>query len=339
MALSDADLVQLVERHGSVRAAARAAGIARSSIQERYRKLSARGAVKLPEPEIEYPNLPESELPVEKLIDHACQQFTAANKAREARRWMEIKIKKNEPIGVCFMGDPHIDNAGTNWPLLREHITILETTPGLYAIGGNDITDNWVGRLMRLYADTKMSKKQAWKIVKWLLKDSDVKWLVHILGNHDAWGDGPYIFKANAGVVPVEDWSARFQLVFPNDTRVRIHMSHDFPGTSQWNHLHGAQKQAQWGEQAHIYACAHKHCWAVHEEEHAHRGYTYHLIRARGYKFIDNFADVHGFGSQKRGASITAIIDPHGGGQEPGIRCFPDLEEAAEFLTWKRSRK
>ena len=76
---------------------------------------------------------------------------------------------------------------------------------------------------------------------------------------------------------------------------------------------------------------------AVNEGENAQRGFIYHLIRARGYKFIDGYADQLGYGSQKFGASITAIIDPMVSGVKR-IRCFPDLEEAAEFLTWKRAR-
>jgi hypothetical protein len=335
----NAEAVRLVEIHGGLRAAARASGIPETTIRNRYRVgLADRNAPTESESEIEYPDLPSSELEPHEIVDHACKEFARSLAARDARRWFEIKIKSNQPIGVVFMGDPHIDNSGTNWPLLREHIKLLETTPGLYAIGGNDVTDNWIGRLVRLYADSKMSKKQAWKLTKWLMKESKVKWLCHVLGNHDAWGDGPHLLKANAQpFVPVEDWQARFQIVFPNDTRVRVHMAHDFPGTSQWNHLHGAQKMALWGEQADIYACAHKHCWAIHEEENAHRGFTYWLLRARGYKFIDSYADVHGYGSQRHGASITAIIDPMAEGPSR-VRCFPDVAEAVEFLTWKRNK-
>ena len=46
-----------------------------------------------------------------------------------------MRVKGNKPIGVCFMGDPHIDNKGTNWPLLDQHIAILRDTEGMYAIG------------------------------------------------------------------------------------------------------------------------------------------------------------------------------------------------------------
>jgi len=236
------------------------------------------------------------------------------------------------------MGDPHVDNPGCNWPLLKRDIGLLEKTDGLYAVNIGDLTDNWVGRLTRLYADQEMSKKQAWKLAKYLLKDCKIKWLCHLLGNHDLWNDGPYVIKANAHPrVPVEEWQARFQIVFPNDTRVRIHAAHDFPGTSIWNPQHGPQKASMMMDEADIYACGHKHNWAVNEAENQQRQFVYWLIRARGYKFIDSFADQRGFGSQKYGASITAVIDPSSKGTKK-IRCFPDLEEAAEFLTWKRKK-
>lgn len=319
--------------------AAEALGLTRPAFIKRLSVGRKRGFVAGREtPDLVFPDLPSSELPAEQLIEQACKRFEGHLEAREARRWMEIKVKSNKPIGVTFMGDPHIDNNGCNWPLLRRDIRILEETPGLFAVNIGDLTDNWVGRLVRLYADQEMSKKQAWKLAKYLLKDCGIKWLCHILGNHDAWNDGPYLIKANAHpIVPVEDWQSRFQLVFPNGQRVRVHAAHDFPGSSIWNKMHGPQKASMLSEQADIFACGHKHEWAINESENAQRDFVYHLIRARGYKFIDSYSDQLGYGSQKFGASITAIIDPMASGTKR-IRCFPDLEEASEFLTWKRSR-
>jgi hypothetical protein len=330
--------IDAVALHGTVQGAAIALGLPRQTLQSRLRSASSRGFVPEQESEIEFPDLPSSELPAEDLIEQACKRFDGHLAAREARRWMEIKVKSNKPIGLAFVGDPHIDNNGCNWPLLRRDIKILEETEGLYAVNIGDLTDNWVGRLVRLYADQEMSKKQAWKLAKYLLKDCNINWLCHILGNHDAWNDGPYLIKANARpMVPVEDWQSRFQLVFPNGKRVRIHAAHDFPGNSIWNPQHGPQKASMLLEQADIYACGHKHTWAINEGENAQRDFVYWLIRARGYKFIDSYSDQLGYGSQKFGATITAIIDPMVDGPKR-IRCFPDLEEAAEFLTWKRSR-
>lgn len=323
---------KLVQEHGSGNKAAAALGIARSTLQRRL-KLQAPN-----QDDLEYPDLPSSELPPDELIDQACARFATHLAAREARRWFEIKVKSNKPIGVCMVGDPHLDSNGCNWPLLRSHIKILEDTPGMYAVGIGDLTDNWVGRLVRLYADQEMSKKAAWKLAKYFIKDSKVRWLCHLLGNHDLWNDGPYLIKANAQpMVPVESWQSRFQLTFPNGKNVRIHASHDFPGKSIWNAMHGPQKAALLQEQADIYACGHKHEWACNEGENAARGFVYWLVRSRGYKFIDDYADQLGYGPQRFGASVTAVIDPSSEGPRR-IRCFPELEEAAEFLTWKRSK-
>lgn len=321
-------------------AAARAIKMNRTTFQSRLEMARAANLVAEPQeqPEVTFPDLPSSELPADKLIEQACARFEEHKTARDARRWMEIKINTNKPIALSFVGDPHIDNNGCNWPLLRRDIGIFENTPGLYAVNIGDLTDNWVGRLVRLYADQEMSKKQAWKLAKYFLRDARIKWLCHILGNHDAWNDGPYLIKANAApMVPVEDWQSRFQLVFPNGSRVRIHAAHDFPGSSIWNDMHGPKKASMLLEQADIYACGHKHQWASNEGENAQRNFVYWLIRARGYKFIDGYADQLGYSPQNYGATITAVIDPAETGPRR-IRCFPDLEEAAEFLTWKRSR-
>lgn len=341
MSITQAEAENLVRVHGGIKPAARAVRMPYTTFRERLRGVKDRRAALMESPEtpdLIFPDLPSSELPAEQLIEQACRRFEGHQEARDARRWMEIKIKSNKPIGIAFVGDPHIDNNGCNWPLLRRDIGILERTEGLYAVNIGDLVDNWVGRLVRLYADQEMSKKQAWKLAKYLLKDCDIKWLCHILGNHDAWNDGPYLIKANARpMVPVEDWQSRFQIAFPNGQKVRVHATHDFPGNSIWNPQHGPQKASMLLEQADIYACGHKHTWAVNEGENAQRDFIYWLIRVRGYKFIDSYSDQLGHGSQKFGATVTAVIDPTSAGTKR-IRCFPDLEEAAEFLTWKRIR-
>lgn len=321
-----------IKRYGSVRKYAREKGVPRQTVRSQIKQAESRGIYA----DVEFPSLPESSLSAKSLIDQACEQFTVHKTAHDARRWMEIKIKTDEPIGICFMGDPHIDNYGCNWPLLRRDISILEDTEGLYAVNIGDLTDNWVGRLMRLYADSSMSKKDGWKLAKYLLKDAKIKWLCHILGNHDLWNDGALLIKANAHpLVPVEEWQSRFQVVFKNNVRVRVHVAHNFPGTSIWNEMHGPKKASMMEEQADIYACGHKHQWAIHEGENSQRDFLYWLIRARGYKTLDSYANVRGYGSQEYGSSVTAIIDPNNTGVVR-IRCFPDLAEAAEFLKWKR---
>jgi hypothetical protein len=59
--------------------------------------------------------------------------------------------------------------------------------------------------------------------------------------------------------------------------------------------------------------------------------------RARGYKFIDSYAKVKGFAQQQFGASICAVIDPRDPGPG-GVTCYPELEQARDWLTFLRRR-
>jgi hypothetical protein len=334
----------LEQTGGNQTRAAEILGIKRCGVQRRLAEAKQREMIKERPKSYEnadgmvMPELVSSELSAAELIDAAAKRFSQHDAARNSRRWMEIKAKSNRPMAVCFMGDPHIDSPGCNWPLLKRDIEILAKTPGMYAVNIGDTTDNWVGRLQRLYADHEMTKRQAWKLVKYFFREAGINWLCIILGNHDMWNDGDILIKANAQpLVPVEEWQSRFQIVFPNGSRVRVNAAHDFPGHSMWNPQHGPQKAALFQEEADLFVAGHKHIWALNETENNHRGNVYWLVRCRGYKFHDAHAETLGFGSQKYGASITAVIDPTTEGPKR-IRCFSDLEQASDFLTYLRGR-
>lgn len=332
---------RLVAEHGSIRGASIASGIHRRTLQHRL----ARARVAFPEAPPSFAELPPSDLPPREIIRRAAEDFRVHEARRAAERWFRISMPAAEPVAVAFVGDPHVDDNGCNWPLLEEHIDLLEKTPGFYAVGGNDLTNNWVGRLVRLYADQNMSRSRAWSVVKHLLVDSDVKWLWHHPGNHDEWNEGVAILRgivAQAGKKgipepPILCGDSRVEIAFPNGASVKVWHRHHFAGNSQWNRLHGNQKAALMGEQADIYAAAHTHGWAVHQEEHEHRGNVYWLIRSRGYKHFDKYADALGFGSQSHGSTVTAVLNPHEIGPRK-VHCYADMREAAEYLTWLRAR-
>jgi hypothetical protein len=45
-----------------------------------------------------------------------------------------------------------------------------------------------------------------------------------------------------------------------------------------------------------------------------------------------------GYEEQQYGHAIGVIIDPNETNPAKFVQCFADLEEAAEYLTWKRSK-
>src|SRR5437773_2424889 len=104
---------QAVAKHGGQHKAAVALGLSRATLQSRVREAERRGITPLSvlsevSSEITYPDLPSSELPPAQLIEQACKRFSAHLAAREARRWMEIKINSNKPIALAMVGDPHL---------------------------------------------------------------------------------------------------------------------------------------------------------------------------------------------------------------------------------------
>ena len=63
------------------------------------------------------------------------------------------------------------------------------------------------------------------------------------------------------------------------------------------------------------------------------------LLRARGFKYIDQYAEYLEYQSQKFAATVCAVIEPDADSPARFVKCFSDLAEGAEFLTWKRGRK
>jgi hypothetical protein len=322
--------------NGSQRAAAQALGWDRATFARRLKLAQAQGLDK----ELDIPALPSGEIAVEEKIEYLAKRHAKKLTAKKARTWFKIKVKTNEPIGVCFVGDPHVDSGGCNWTQLKADADIMANTPGFYAINLGDNTDNWVGRLSRLYAHNPTTRSDAIDLAEWLISKSGIKWMALIRGNHDMWtesrkDDPLHWFKRQA---PMVDWHLQTELVFPNKTTTRISAAHHFKGASYINPLHGAQRRERETNEADIYASGHTHEWAVSviENPYNHKIVTY--LKGRGYKDIDTYADVGGFGTQENGATVTTIIDPTAEGSAR-YQTFPDLGSAADYLTFLRQRK
>lgn len=157
----------------------------------------------------------------------------------------------------------------------------------------------------------------------------------HFTGN--SWeGHAPtsWLKEVAGKTISLNDHGAQFVLSCPSHD-FKVHAAHDFPGHSQFNPLHGGKRKAMSGEAADIYVCGHRHNWALHREEHPERGFTYSIIRARGYKYIDEHADALGLEGQAHGASILTVFDPRSGRHYN----FEHPEDGVLFLNALRKRK
>ena len=290
-------------------------------------------------PRFDPPPIPADDIPVEQLIDQLAERFERRAENAAAKRWMRFALHDAGPYVLAFVGDPHLDVNGCNWPLLKRDVELMRR-PHVYGIMLGDVTNNWSGKLQRLYAHQDVSRDRAWKLAEWFWQA--VPWLLLVKGNHDIWsqshGQGDPLDWMARGSAALEDWQARIEVVAGEHT-LRVWASHDFKGSSLYNPLHGPMRAQRFSAgEADILAAGHQHHWEMFSGEDADKTTRPHwLVRARGYKYIDPHADRHQYASQQHGATIAAVIDPSRDGPA-AVQCYADLAEAVEILEFKRQR-
>ncbi|MDE2469390.1 MAG: hypothetical protein KGL35_11755, partial [Bradyrhizobium sp.] len=187
----------------------------------------------------EFPDLPSDEPAYEELKARQIEDFKRLNANREAAKLIKVKVKIDGPFGIMAMGDPHVDAHGTDWPLLDRHTQIIKRTEGLFGANVGDITNNWVGRLARLYGEQNMGRKRALILAEGWLRE--VRWLWIDPGNHDLWSgaDDPVRWITRFAGVHYKWQGTRLELVPPNGASVIVNSRHDHPGYSMYHPTHG----------------------------------------------------------------------------------------------------
>jgi hypothetical protein len=284
--------------------------------------------------------LPDKLPPIAEILEHRRSSFEARHAHKRAKVWRRFAVPVTGPYALMFFGDPHLDDDGCNLPLWESHIDLAASTDALFAVNIGDTTNNWTGRLARLWADQNASAEVARALVKHYIGERGVPWFLWLHGNHDMW-DGPVgrdVFEgAKPHFVEMEDWQAKVTLVSPNGHELRLWAAHNFKGNSIWNNLHGLERAAQMQDWAHLYVAGHHHDTGLRFGENPHRRFCYWLMRVRGYKFDDSYADHHGFGEYQNGAAGVAVIDPTAD-KVNAVTCFLDPFEAVDFLAFKRRK-
>lgn len=281
------------------------------------------------------PDLPSMEPDIEEEMDKAVREFERRRAAEQARKWMKFEVDGTEPFALVYMGDPHLDDPNTDLGLVRRHVGIIQETDRMWAVGLGDYVNGWIGRLQRKYADQQFTERGAFALAKWLFS-RDIWWML-IKGNHCAWqgGSSPLDWMLDDAAVPMLEWEARFK-IGAGEAEWTTWAAHDFPGSSQWNILHGPLKRAMMtGGIADLFVCGDDHCYGVLHTQHEHTGRPYWIARARGYKMQDDYARQLGFGEMTMGHSIVAVHDPRDG----SLQCFDDVQRGADYLEFLRGMR
>lgn len=330
------EIQRLLAELGNLSKVSEYLGVARSTLQNRLDAANRRKPKKPVMPIA--PPLPDLDLPIESILSHRKAAFERKHAHHLAKKWRKYRVPTDGPYALMFFGDPHLDDDGCHLPLWDSHVDLAASTSNLFAINIGDTTNNWAGRLARLWANQDSSSETARKLVKHYLAERGIPWLLWLSGNHDMW-DGPVgraVFERHAPeYVTLEEWQAKITLVSPCGSEIRLWAAHNFKGNSIWNNLHGLERAAQMQDWAHLYVAGHHHDTGIRQGENPHRGFVYNLMRVRGYKYMDEYADLHGFGEHQYGAAGVAIVDP-AGDKLNKVTCFLDPFEAVDYLKFKR---
>ena len=283
-------------------------------------------------------DIPDDELTTEELIERSLKRWERKREAHNATKLIDVNLKEKKPFALCFVGDPHIDDDGCNWGRLKADMDLMANTPGMIGICVGDITNNWVGRLMKKYADQETTRKQAEKLIEWFLSEAGVYWAAVIGGNHDIWNtDGgdinKFIFRSQAGIY--RNHGVRLKLKIPGGKTINVNCRHDYAGHSQWNESHAMSKAARFGVDD-IYVAGHRHVSGYQIVKNHESQRISHAVRVAGYKEIDDYAESKSLREHNIFQSMAFIVDP---GQEDPLRFIKpvfSLDEAAEELTYKR---
>lgn len=281
-----------------------------------------------------------SEIDVEELINRRISQFRTKKEIYEREKRIPVRVNIDGPIGLGFMGDPHVDDDGTDLEELFRHVEIFDgRNEGLFASNLGDVSNRWVRGLAHLYGEQSTSAAESEAIVEEFLNRTN--WLFYISGNHDCWNSGHDILRgllAN-NVAVHKAHKVRLQLNLPNGRDVKIHAVHGFPGKSMWSEVYGAAKKAQLdGEHSDIYAAGHIHTAGYAHGMRPNSGKIWHAIQVASYKKLDRYAEELHLDSKDMYNCPVALIDPYATSDLNFIRWEFDPHEGAERLKWMRAR-
>lgn len=290
-------------------------------------------------PQFTVHTMPDSDLTIDELVDIRKRQFAQRKTYEEATRLVPVDVHLDGPIGILHFGDPHVDDDGTDIIALERHTKLTRTVEGLFGANIGDTTNNWVGRLARLYGDQSTTAKQAWMLAEWMVKSGN--WLYMVAGNHDLWsgaGDPMQWIARQQGALYKQS-EVRLQLRFNTGANVRVNARHDFSGGSQWNPAHGVMKAVHMGVRDHIAIAGHKHESAYGVLKDPQTGIVCHAIKVASYKIYDRYAKDKGFRDQTLSPCCVTVVDPNMSDSHADmIKVFWDPEEGVEYLKFKRRR-
>jgi len=284
---------------------------------------------------------PSKDRSIEEILAHRRAESDRAIEYESGTKLFPVKIKTPGPIGLMTFGDPHIDNAGTNFRLFETHLKLAASRSAYIAAGNiGDVRDNWIGRLSRLLSHQTITGSESWKLAQWVFRDAGVNWTWLIRGNHDLWsGDNDPLdwISEGADVGIDQPHGVRLGFEHPNGTVTRMNARHDFPGNSIFNPLHALKREMLHGYRDHITIAGHRHMGADARDMIADLSFV--MIRVSGYKQSDDFRKQIGAHAKPLHPAALVVVNPDKADDDQArVWTAPSVEEGVDYLDFLRKR-
>jgi len=282
----------------------------------------------------------DESLSLEEIFRHRREVTRVRKQAETARALIRVKLSRAEPIGILHFGDPHLDDDHVDLDEVAEHCELVKNTEGLYGANVGDTTNNWIGRLQRLYAAQTTRTAEAWKLVEWFA--NACPWLYWLGGNHDLWsGDqDPIKYIADKAGIMYQWHGARLQLEFPNEVKFKINAAHQFPGYSIYNKAHAVMREAQRGLNGYdVVLQGHTHVTGYGLHVDPETQLITHCLQVAAYKGHDEYAKSKGMHPHRVEPCVMTVFDPFAERPSERVHVIHSPKHGAEFLTWLREKR
>jgi hypothetical protein len=325
----------------NVKQAAKVLNMSRQTLADYIRQAETRFNYRPRQPaaELDVPTPPSAEEPLLDLVERKKAQFGRTKAADAFHKLVPVTVKEAGAVAICAIGDPHVDDDNCDIGAIEHDMSVIGANKGMYALHVGDITNNWVGRLGRLYAHQSTKASDGVRLAEWMFGLAPP--LAVVGGNHDLWNEGMswlnFCVRQASPSSLIQAHGVRLNVKFPGGEALRIHCRHDFPGHSQFNPVHGLRKEHLFGLRDHVNIAGHKHV-DTYAAIPSPDGYVQHMLRVSGYKGHDDYAKQGNLQEMKMAPTCALVINPAAVVPAELVKPFWCLETAADYLKFLRSR-
>ena len=257
-------------------------------------------------------------------------ELVAARKAEYLRRrvkgtWRKpylVSMGPQRPFLLTILGDPHLDNPGTDLALWERWAAALDRTQDSYGVCIGDWLDNWLRVLGWLYGESTTTQEEAWSLFEGYAQQMAPHLLGSVGGNHDAWEGGDALIEKTFREHGVRHrpHGLRLALMFEGrEEPIFVGLRHKFRGQSQWNPVHAISKAAQLGYRDHVLAAGHIHQSGDARVVCPDTGRITFCAQIGAFKLLDSYADREGFINRHHSPAVSLLIDPRRDDDDPEL--------------------